>query len=210
VQIRLLRVLQEQEFERVGGTETIRVDVRVIAATHRDLETAIQDGSFREDLYYRLNVIPVFVPPLRERKEDIPLLVEHFLTLCAETSGKRFEEIDPRALELLMQYDWPGNVRELENVIKRAAIIAKDHDVLLPKHLSFVSSGRTGGGLEAMAQPADSMTLSEKLEQVERAEIINALKKANWVQTHAAEILGINRSGLRYKMKQLNIVPLQE
>ena len=150
------------------------------------------------------------MPPLRDRKEDIPLLVEHFLSLSAEQAARRFEEIDPKAVDLLMQYDWPGNVRELENVIKRAAIIAREHDVLLPKHLSFVTSRAAAPAVERAVSGEDQMTLSQKLEQVERQEIINALKKANWVQTHAATQLGINRSGLRYKMRQLNIVPMQE
>jgi transcriptional regulator with PAS, ATPase and Fis domain len=132
-QIALLRVLQEREFERVGGTEVLRADVRVIAATNRDLQVAIADGAFRSDLYYRLNVFPIELPPLRERKEDVPLLVNYFVDRYAKRAGKKIKHIQKKTLEMLQEYSWPGNVRELQNVIERSLIIAETNEFSIDK-----------------------------------------------------------------------------
>jgi two-component system response regulator AtoC len=201
LQLSLLRVLQEKEFHRVGGEQPIRVDVRIIAATNRDLEKAVREGSFREDLYYRLNVISIHVPPLRERKEDIPLLVDHFIDRFNMESGKRVEGISEEALEALMEYDWPGNVRELENVIERAVIINKGGIILpgdLPPHLL-----KRQPHLRAASVHQSQMTLQE----VERAHILNTLEENDWNIQRTAKVLGIDRSTLYAKIKRYGLKP---
>lgn len=201
LQLSLLRVLQEREFHRVGGEEPIRVDVRVIAATNRDLEQAVREGSFREDLYYRLNVISIHVPPLRERKEDIPLLVDHFIEKYNVESGKKVEGISEEALEILMEHDWPGNVRELENVIERAVIINRGGLILpgdLPPHLMKRYPLLVG------ASPSGAqMTLQE----VERAHIKRTLEENDWNIQRSARMLGIDRSTLYAKIKRYGLRP---
>jgi formate hydrogenlyase transcriptional activator len=196
LQVKLLRVLQEGGFERVGGTRTVHVDVRVIAATNRHLEQAITAGTFRQDLYYRLNVFPLVVPPLRERPEDIPLLVTHFVHKFAVKLGKRIETIPPAVMDVLQAHPWPGNVRELENVLERAVILAQDtslhlHDVLATRH-------------DAEARIAASLTL----EEVERQHILRVLQETHWTiegRGGAAVRLGLHPSTLRYRMRQLGI-----
>jgi transcriptional regulator with GAF, ATPase, and Fis domain len=211
VQVKLLRVLQEREFERVGGVETVRVDVRLISATHRDLEKLIAEGKFREDLYYRLNVFPITMPPLRERPGDIPLLVEHFMQKFAQSSGKLMNAVDARALSSLSAYPWPGNVRELENVIERAMILASG-TVLTAADLDFgrrlavtPSGGAPMANLgEAGNAPAGDggRTLYKRLSEHERGEIVAAVDGAQGNIALAARTLGINRSTLYYRMRK--------
>jgi len=207
VQVKLLRVLQEREFERVGGVETVKVDVRLISATHRDLERLITEGKFREDLYYRLNVFPITMPPLRERPGDIGLLVDHFVGKYAQSTGKLVRGADPAAVAILSAYPWPGNVRELENVIERAMILAAG-EVLTPADLDF---GRRPGPPLAVVPsqsppgtlPIDSgRSLAKRLSEQERGEIIAAVEQAAGNIAHAARALGINRSTLYYRMRK--------
>ncbi|HHW44598.1 response regulator [Desulfofundulus thermobenzoicus] len=199
MQAKLLRVLQEMSFERIGGTETIRVDVRVIAATNRDLARAIEKGQFREDLYYRLNVFQIHMPPLRERKEDIPLLAEHFLQQFRPTY--MVNKISPGAMELLSKYHWPGNIRELKNVIERAAIICQGEEIL-PDHLpkELLTPAREGSDL-VVRFPDQGISL----EQLEKELIVKALEKSGGNQTRAAQLLGITRSALLYRAQKYGI-----
>ena len=207
-QAKVLRVLQEQTFERVGGTETLGVDVRVIAASNKQLEEEIQKGTFREDLFYRLNVIPFEVPPLRERKEDIPLLAAHFLHLFSEEYGKRGKSLSPEAMDLLVQHPWPGNVRELRNVIERMVIMVPQ-DVIQP--VDIVPSLRARPGAVAEAPPEQATewdgTLREARERFEREYILRRLSETHWNITRAAERLGIERSNLHRKLKAYGIEP---
>ncbi|MFB3852565.1 MAG: sigma-54-dependent transcriptional regulator [Vicinamibacterales bacterium] len=197
-QVKLLRVLQEQAFERLGGTRTIRVDVRVIAATNRDLEGMVRSGEFRDDLYYRLNVVSIEVPPLRQRREDIPLLVDHFLRRFAEESGGPPRAISREAMDLLMKYHYPGNVRELENLIHRAVVLARGGTIAtadLPVHVAE---------LRSEGQPAPS-TFVERVAEFERALIVEALARADGVQTRAARTLGMSERHLRYKLRKYGL-----
>jgi len=207
-QAKVLRVLEEQAFERVGGAEALTVDVRVIAASNKNLEEEIQHGNFREDLFYRLNVIPFEVSPLRERPEDIPVLAEHFLQLFSEEYGKRVKRLSPEALKLLLQHPWPGNVRELRNVIERMVIMAPP-DII--NHFDVAPSLRTRPGA-ASEVPAESAlewdgTLREARDHFERAFILRRLAEAHWNITRTAERLGIERSNLHRKMKAYGIEP---
>jgi two-component system nitrogen regulation response regulator GlnG len=221
LQTKLLRALQERTIERVGGQESIRIDVRVIAATNRDLEVAMRDGGFREDLYYRLNVVTLNLPPLRERRRDVPLLVEHFLAKHAEDLGDR--GVAPDALDRLVGHDWPGNVRELENVIQRAMVLAQN-GVILPEHLPI-------GPVSAAASVAVDATLEEIIERkllecvrglrertsanlydlviglVEKPLLRAVLRETAGNQVRAAQILGINRNTLRKKLTEHGIEP---
>jgi two-component system response regulator AtoC len=192
VQAKLLRVLQEREFEPVGSETTQSVDVRVIAATNRDLRAMVSDGRFLEDLYYRLSVIPVELPPLRERREDIPPLVEHFVRKHAQRTGRVIEGVAPAALESLRSYDWPGNVRELENTIERAVVLAPG-TVIDAAAISMVEppAGPTAGGLP-------SIRLHENVEWVERESIRRALRQTGGVKKEAAHLLGISQRALSY------------
>ena len=198
-QVKLLRVLQEREFERLGGTRTLKVDVRLVAATNRDLRAALEQGTFREDLYYRLNVVPIDIPPLREHKEDIPELVSLFLARWAAESGKGFSGVAPEAMKLLMDHHWPGNVRELQNIIERAAALAKGPtleagDVHLdPQRGKPVNSG--------VAVLPEGMTL----EQWEDEMIREALRRANGNKSQAARMLGLSRNALRYRLSKIGI-----
>lgn len=201
LQLSLLRVLQEREFHRVGGEQPIKVDVRIIAATNRDLEKAVKDGSFREDLYYRLNVISIHVPPLRERKEDIPLLVDHFIDKFNMESGKKVEGISEEALQALMEYDWPGNVRELENVIERAVIINKG-GIILPGDLPPSLLKR-----QSHLTPVSSNQPQMTLQEVEKAYILNTLEENDWNIQRSAKVLGIDRSTLYAKIKRYGLRP---
>ncbi len=195
-QAKLLRVLQEKEFERVGGIRTIRVDVRFIAATNKDLESLVKKGEFREDLYFRLNVFPLSVPPLRARREDIPQLCQHFLI------GSAMAEISPRAMQFLLGHPWPGNVRELQNVILRASVLS-DKGVIeyfhLPPGMHPDLSGPRGPSLAA------GTDLEERLAALEKALIIEALNRAGGVQARAAELLGLNQRSLWHRVKKLGI-----
>jgi len=191
VQAKLLRVLQDGTFQRVGGEGTLKVDVRVIATTNRDLWKAVQEGKFREDLYYRLQVVPIYIPPLRERKEDIPLLVQHFLKMYGEREGKEGLTVSEKAMDILMDYDWPGNIRELENAVERAVILAKGK-VLKPENF-FV------GSMFREREPhGEATTLAE----MERRLILRTLREEGGNRTRTAQRLGISVRTLRNKLRQ--------
>ena len=197
LQAKMLRVLQEQEFERLGSNRTHKVDVRLIAATHRDLPTMIREGTFREDLYYRLHVFPVQVPALRQRTEDIPNLAWHFMRLYSQRMNKRIEHIAPQTMDALMRYSWPGNVRELQNFIERAVILSAGSVLKAP----IWELGPVG------AQQRFDLPISS-LAQVQRDHILRALEASNWVvggRNGAAERLGMKRTSLVYKMCRLRI-----
>jgi two-component system nitrogen regulation response regulator NtrX len=205
-QAKVLRVLQEQTFERVGGSETLTVDVRVIAASNKDLEEEIQKGSFREDLFYRLNVIPFEVPPLRDRLEDIPLLAGHFLRLFCEEYGKREKALSPEALDLVVKYPWPGNVRELRNVIERMVIMVPG-ETIRPADVAGSLRARPGGPAEAAGETGGEWdgTLREARERFEREYLLRRLREAQWNVTRAAQVMGLERSNLHRKMKLYGI-----
>src|SRR5882724_3009001 len=212
-QSKLLRVIQEREFMPLGSTETVRVDVRIVAATNADLKKLVEDGRFREDLYYRLNVINLALPPLRERKEDIPALVEHFFTKYCRENDKFLDDanrsrlrFEPDAMQILMDHAWPGNVRELENVVERAVVLAAQVSVgadVLPEHL-LESKGLRIRRDESGHLPADA-SLFEIVADYERRKIIEQMEASDWSQTAAAEALRIPLSTLNQKIKRLNI-----
>ena len=201
-QAKILRVLQEREFEPVGSTQTMKVDTRVIAATNRNLEEEIQAGRFREDLYYRLNVVTVDVPSLRQRRDDIPLLADFFLKRYAQKNRRVIKGFTPRATDLLMRYDWPGNVRELENIIERAVIMARG-EMITPLEFS--------AELQALAENAEDAEIDlspgRSLKEVEKVMILRTLKETGGNRTHAARILGISRRTLQLKLKKYGINP---
>jgi two-component system response regulator PilR (NtrC family) len=205
-QSKLLRVIQEREFMRLGGLETIRVDVRIIAATNADLEGSVQEGAFREDLYYRLNVITVTLPPLRKRTEDVPLLAQHFLAYYARENEKAIRDISPRAMELLLDYHWPGNVRELENAIERAVVLSTGEvltEELLPA--SVRQRGDSQAGLPPSTLPSNGISFKDAVSDYERQIIIRALQSCGGVQKRAAELLQVKPTTLHEMMKRLNI-----
>ncbi len=194
LQVKLLRVLQEGEFDRLGGTKTIKTNVRVIAATNRNLEKAVEKGDFREDLFYRLNVFPVFVPPLRERKEDIPLLVHYFVKKYASKTGRQIKETSEKVIKSLMEYNWPGNVRELENIIERAVVLCTGNRLISG---DWIPENKVGLG-----------TKIPTLEENERNHILKALESTNWRisgEKGAAKLLGMKRTTLESRMKKLGI-----
>lgn len=206
LQPKLLRALQDRRFRRIGGTLELESDVRLVAATNRDLSALIAVGKFREDLYYRLNVVTLHVPPLRERVQDIPLLALHFLRRFAQEMGRSIHGIGPDALRMLQNHDWPGNVRELQNVIERGVLFCSG-DTLLAEHLPEALSGRSLAPDSALPSDLDSgRPLPELLEQVERDLICKALVQARGVQAQAADLLGISRSNLQYKLKKHNLL----
>ena len=207
-QIKLLRVLQEREFERLGGTQTIRVDIRLIAATNKDLEAEVQTARFRQDLYYRLNVIPIFMPALRERKEDIPMLVKHFLQKAAVENRKHVKFISDSAMEYLMNYAWPGNVRELENALERAVILCKG-DKLTPELFPIPGIAPNMPALKQAEAASDLLgtPLPDAVAGLEKQVISQALQKTGGNQKKAAEILGITQRMLGYKLKTYGIKP---
>jgi two-component system NtrC family response regulator len=197
LQVKLLRVLQEREFERVGSSRPIRVDVRLLAATHRNLEALVREGRFRDDLYYRINVVTIQLPPLRERREDLPPLIDHFLRAFAKKNGKSIRGLTREAREALLRYDYPGNVRELENLVERAVVLTRD-DVIGLSDLPLT--------LEAQAaEPEAGAGLVAAVEGMERRMIREALLKADGTQTRAAELLGISERVLRYKLKKYGL-----
>jgi two-component system NtrC family response regulator len=199
-QAKLLRVLQEQTFERLGGTRSLHVDARVIAATNRDLEAMVRQGEFREDLYYRLNVVTIDLPPLRSRREDIPLLVDHFLRRFAAESKAAVESVSREAMDVLLKYEYPGNVRELENIVHRAVVLARGPVVTtadLPLHVAELRS-------EGQQPPASFV---ERVAQFERELILEALERAGGVQTRAARELGMSERHLRYKLRKYGLPP---
>jgi transcriptional regulator with GAF, ATPase, and Fis domain len=195
IQVRLLRVIESKAFERIGGDETLHSDFRLIAASNRDLEKEVKAGNFRADLFYRLNVFPICVPPLRERREDIPLLAHYFLNIHSTKMRKRFEKIDDEEMDKLLHYDWPGNVRELENVIERGVILSSGTTFIVPELISMPSEHIV---------PRDGDTLQE----VNRRHILTVLEKTKWKvrgEGGAAKFLDINPTTLEYKMKKLGI-----
>jgi two-component system response regulator PilR (NtrC family) len=207
-QAKLLRVIQEREFMRLGGLDTIKVDVRIIAATNADLEQAVQQGQFREDLFYRLNVITVNLPPLRRRSEDIPLLAQHFLSHYAAENEKALRDIAPRAMELLIDYPWPGNVRELENAIERAVVLSTGEvltEELLPATVRQRGESAAAAGLPPPALPPNGFSFKDAISQYERQIIIRALQSCGGVQKRAAELLQVKPTTLHEMMKRLNI-----
>ncbi len=198
VQVKLLRFLQEREFQRLGGNQYIHADVRIISATNRDLEARVREGAFREDLFYRLNVVLMNVPPLRERKEDIPPLIDYFLKKFAAENGKDVQEVSREAKDLLVKYDYPGNVRELENIIERAVVIARE-SVITVDDLPFKGRGAS------QEQDFGEGSLRGAIESLESRMIREAMEQAGFHQTRAAESLGISERMLRYKLKKYDL-----
>jgi two-component system response regulator PilR (NtrC family) len=206
MQVKLLRVLQERRFRRVGGLEELQADIRVVAATNQDLARAISEGRFREDLYYRINVIPIALPALRDRREDIPLIAEHFLLKYTEQMDKEVTAISHEAMELLVQHDWPGNIRELENVMERA-IALEASPAILPESLPASIRGEV---LRTSAAPVDGLPesgfdLEAHVKEIEMSYIAEALKRAGGVQVKAAELLGMSFRSFRYYVKKYNL-----
>ena len=203
-QSKLLRVIQEKEFMRLGGVETLKADVRIIAATNANLEQEVQKGEFREDLYYRLNVITVGLPPLRQRTEDIPLLVRHFLAKYSDENHKSLEDVDPSVMEILMDYHWPGNVRELENVLERAAVLSTGPSLsvdLLPPAVREPNSSPA----PMTTLPTNGLSFKEAITSYERQLIIRALQRSGGVQKQAAQLLKVKPTTLHEMMKRLEI-----
>ena len=228
LQVKLLRVLSEREIDRLGGTKPVKINVRFVTATHRNIEESIENGKFREDLYYRLNIIPINVPPLRDRKGDIPLLARYFLTQCCEGQGKPTKTIEEEALQILINYSWPGNIRELGNFIERMVVLSlgdritsKDlpEKVLgeVPKEMlpslkhsenELTPSEMLRNGLQQsffMGLPEGGINLKNTVEEFERGLIIEALEKTNWVKNKAAGLLELNRTTLVEKIKKMNV-----
>jgi two-component system, NtrC family, response regulator AtoC len=203
VQVKLLRILQEREFERLGSNKTRQIDVRVVAATNVDLRAALEEGTFREDLYYRLNVMPIDVPPLRDRKADIPHLAEHFVRKLSKEMGSPAESIAPDAMEKLLGHYWPGNVRELQNAIERSLVLCTTPQI----HASDIRLDNTAHRVKAGSQAATDSFLPEgvSLDEHEQALIREALKRANGNKSHAARLLGLTRNALRYRLSQMGI-----
>lgn len=206
MQVKLLRVLQDKEFKRVGGTEDIRVDVRIISATNKDLELAVKEKRFREDLFYRLNVIQIKLPPLRERKEDIPLLVNHFLKKYSEELNKKITTITPEALQILLNYEYPGNVRELQNIIERAVAL-ESHTELTTNHLhSYLSETPfLKKGPIDIEIPTEGIDLEKVVEDLERTLLLKALDKTKGIKKKAAELLHINFRSMRYRLEKYGL-----
>jgi DNA-binding NtrC family response regulator len=203
IQVKLLRVLQEREFERLGGTKTLRVDVRLVAATNRDLRLALEQGTFREDLYYRLNVVPINIPPLREHKQDIPDLVRVFLERFAPEAGKQIKGVTPAAMKRLMEFHWPGNVRELENIIERAVALSTS-DLIDAEDIRLDLSParpRSSNGDSGAPFPPPGVTLEEFEDEIIR----EALRRAGGNKSQAARLLGLSRNALRYRLSKMGV-----
>jgi len=218
LQVKLLRVLQEREFERVGGVKTIKVDVRIIAATNRDLEKATKEGKFREDLYYRLNVIPIHIPSLKDRFEDIPLLVDHFIHKFSKKRKRDPLKIPAEVMDCFMKYKWPGNVRELENLIERLTILVNESTVRvsdLPEKFQEALADFKGREAHIPATPENvvrdldipdaGINLNSLIDNMEKKLLVSALEKTHGVKNKAAELLGLNRTTLIEKLKKKNI-----
>lgn len=204
LQVKLLRVVQEKTFRRVGGAEDKKVDIRIISATNKNLEEKVNDGSFREDLYFRLNVIPIHIPPLRERKEDIPVLTNYFIEKYSKAFSKEIKKISSYALELLMTYPFPGNVRELENIIERSVAL-ETSNIVLPENLFLAGNMQEINRFSEVDIPKDGVDLNEELTKYEKYLIEKALKKAKGSKTRAAEILRVSFDSLRYRIEKLGI-----
>lgn len=208
LQVKLLRVLQERSFERVGGTKPLKVDVRIIAATNRNLESEVKEGRFREDLYWRLNVIPIVIPPLRERKEDIPVLCDYFIDKFASIFGFKIK-LKQEIMELFLSYNWPGNVRELENLIERLYVLSEGTEIEIddiPERIRFYENAFSRDLIPEELNPFTAgIDLNEVLREYEKKLILHALNLHNWVKSRAAKYLNINRTTLIEKMKRLEI-----
>jgi transcriptional regulator with PAS, ATPase and Fis domain len=202
LQVKLLRVLQDRTFEPVGSSKTVKVNVRVVAATHQDLEQAIRERRFREDLFYRLNVIPIEVPPLRERREDIPLLAQHFLDQINQEKGKRIDGLHPDALQALCDHEWPGNVRELENLIERMAILKGEGEIGLPDLPPGLRRGAVAAAPAVPQIPAGGLAFGEVVGRFEADLIRQALERTQGNKNRAAQLLGLNRTTLLEKIKK--------
>jgi two-component system response regulator PilR (NtrC family) len=207
MQVKLLRVLQERRFRRVGGLEELQADIRVIAATNQDLIRLVAEGRFREDLFYRINVIPIALPPLRDRREDIPLIADHFLAKYAEQMDKRVGGVSHAAMQLLVRYGWPGNIRELENVIERAVALEATPTILpdsLPASIRGEAPVRAGVP-PVNALPDSGFDLEAHVKEIERGYLAQALQRAGGVQVRAAELLGMTFRSFRYYVKKYNL-----
>jgi two-component system NtrC family response regulator len=200
VQVKLLRFLQDHEFQRIGGNQTLHSDVRIISATNKDLEKKVKEGDFRDDLYYRLNVVAISIPPLRERKEDLSPLMDHFLSKFSVEDGKDIRGISPEARDLLLKYDYPGNARELENIIERAVVVTRNN-VISTRDLPFEKAA----AMDSDAGKTVGATLKESIEVLEKRMITAALEETSGHQTKAAELLGISERMMRYKMKKYDL-----
>ncbi|MEI6147974.1 MAG: sigma 54-interacting transcriptional regulator, partial [bacterium] len=204
-QVKLLRVLQEREYMRLGGTQVVRTGARIVAATARDLAEEVRKHTFRDDLFYRLNVVPILLPPLRDRPEDVPLLARYFLNLFRQNMTVPVRDIDPDALQLMQRYPWPGNVRELRNAIERVIVLHGQADLVRPEHLP--ESMRAAPPLPAPTGKAGPTRLAEAVAAFERDLVMEALRQTNGVQTRAAQRLGTTRRILNYRMRKLDIRP---
>ena len=215
IQAKLLRVLQEREFTPVGGTKAKRIDIRLIAATNRDLEKMIKEETFREDLYYRLNIVPIVLPPLRERQEDIPLLAMHFLKKYAEEMGKTIKGFTPEAMEKLMKYPWPGNVRELENMIERTMVMIED-EMIRPEYILLPGQREKEAWGENIPSTSEELKEIKKhmrekaVEEIERTFVLNALERNHWNVTRAAEEVGMLRPNFQALMRKYNLRAREE
>jgi DNA-binding NtrC family response regulator len=205
LQVKLLRVIQERKYERIGGSRTIHVDVRIIAATNKDMERAVASGEFREDLFYRLNVIPIHVPPLRDRNGDLPILVQHFLKQHCEKKDIPLKKFSLTALETMEHYDWPGNVRELENVIERLVILTENQEIQVEDLPPRIREKQTAGPYSQVEVGERGIDLKRILDDLENRLIMEALEKAGGVKNKAAQLLGLNRTTLIEKMKKKKI-----
>jgi DNA-binding NtrC family response regulator len=204
MQAKLLRVLQEREFRRIGGAHAIKVDVRIVAATNRDLRELLARGRFREDMYYRINVVSLYLPPLRERPQDIPVLARHFLGKMADASAPAPEGFSKEAMDILVTYEWPGNVRELENAVEHARIWC-NRPFIGPEHLPVAIRSQARADVLRAASLCGQMSLKEAVLEFEKDMILDALRRRAFVQTHAAALLGISRRQLKYRMDALGI-----
>src|SRR3954452_8740010 len=209
MQVKLLRVLEERVLRPVGGTNEVQIDVRVIAATNKSLDDLVADNLFREDLYYRLSVIPVEVPPLRERREDIPLLANHFLKKYAPAAGKSILKISPDSVKLLCSYEWPGNVRQLENTVERAVALEDTNELRIdlpterPKARAVAAGANGSIGVPFI--PSDGLDMEKYVADMEKGMILHALKQSNGVQTRAAELLKLSYRSFRHLLKKYDI-----
>jgi transcriptional regulator with PAS, ATPase and Fis domain len=204
--VKLLRVLQEREFERVGGNSTIKVDVRIIAATSSNLEQMVKEGEFREDLYYRLNVIPVNLPPLRERREDIPLLIQRFVTQFCETHKMDLKDVSPQVMKALMAYEWPGNVRQLENIVERMVALTGSRTAIMPTDLPpEIQKADALNYVPLIEIPEEGINFTNVVTDMERELILQSLRKANGNKKLAAKLLNLKRTTLIEKIKRIGL-----
>jgi len=205
LQSKLLRVLQERQFERIGGVKNVKVDIRIIAATHQDLKVEVEHGKFRQDLYYRLNVIPIHVPPLRERRSDIPLLVQHFLAHFNKSKKRRIQGIDNDAMNRLLEYHWPGNVRELENIIERIVILTNNETISIHDLPEKIPTHFRDEQQLLFEIPEEGISLDHAINEFEKRLILQALDKTGWIKNKAAQLLNLNRTTLIEKIKRQNL-----